>query len=397
MSKKQYTHYKSKGGNGGKGWKAAAICLALILTAGSALAVFEWATPYKPSNGFKPSGQEKPLPDDPNKPDDPTTGDDPAGNIKDGNFLVDSDENEGVSEVELLSARILPEDYAANGISEEAESAVVITISEIKPTYVIDRTATWSVDFVGQDTEWSTGKSLSDYIQYTVSEDTLSVTIECLQAFGDPIKFTAVMNSNKNVSVSCTCNYLAQITNVKLKTTKSEISGGTLGEVEYLELTNEARYRYSFGFTYEETVGTVHAGVESQRTENGGFTLRLGWGSAEGWGDNMHLRPSGYYTKIEISGYIMSNISGFGRLIAGTDKTNEEKTAEVLKSIQTMNRNAPPGYDKRVFRVTEDYKITYGGETIKTGTAQVELGANIDGLKVEDADISDSEILFPLS
>ena len=66
MSKKQYTHYKSKGGNGGKGWKAAAICLALILTAGSALAVFEWATPYKPSNGFKPIGEVKPLPDDPN-------------------------------------------------------------------------------------------------------------------------------------------------------------------------------------------------------------------------------------------------------------------------------------------------------------------------------------------
>ena len=61
----------------------------------------------------------------------------------------------------------------------------------------------WSVEFVDPSAEWAADKNASDYIKITPAEDTLSVSIECLQPFGEEIAITAMCKQNSSLKDSC--------------------------------------------------------------------------------------------------------------------------------------------------------------------------------------------------
>lgn len=177
------------------GWKFLAIALAVLLTAGIVLAIFEFATPYKPSKGFKPAEIE-------------TGGD----NIGSGGSLLPS-EVKG-SGIRLLSAVIPEEEYSEYGIDAQADSAYSVT-AIIEPEEATNKAVRYTAKFENASSSWANGKAVSDYV--TVSQSsagslTASVTVN--QAFGEPVTITATSEDNADISASFPVHYVKRIASV---------------------------------------------------------------------------------------------------------------------------------------------------------------------------------------
>ncbi|MCM1305891.1 MAG: hypothetical protein NC037_00275 [Bacteroides sp.] len=66
----------------------------------------------------------------------------------------------------------------------------------------------WAISFVNPDSEWATGKVVTDYVSLAPTADgALTADIECLQAFGEQIKVTATLRSNDKLYSGCTVDY----------------------------------------------------------------------------------------------------------------------------------------------------------------------------------------------
>ena len=178
-------------------WKVTSIVLALTLVAGAVLATFEFGTPYKPSNGFRPTVQ---TPVQPDEEENPTA--------SAGGAILGEAEGRGIK---LTSETIARENYAAAGISESAKTAYTLTAT-VEPTNATYKGVTWSAAWVNGSSEWTNGKTLSDYL--TLEAKGNSATVTCLQAFGEPIVITAVSEYDEGISATCRCDYLKSVTRV---------------------------------------------------------------------------------------------------------------------------------------------------------------------------------------
>ncbi len=70
----------------------------------------------------------------------------------------------------------------------------------------------WTLAFVNSESEWATGKIVTDYVTVTPTEDgALMADVECLNAFGEQIKVIATLRDNKNLYASCTVDYKQKI------------------------------------------------------------------------------------------------------------------------------------------------------------------------------------------
>ncbi len=118
-------------------------------------------------------------------------------------------EDDKISSVRMMSTTLHPKQYAAYGVSEQAESAYTIEAT-IVPEYMDNFVALeWTAEFQNPDSEWAAGKNASDYIKITPTGTLAhSATVECLQAFGEVVVIKAISKDNASIFGSCTCNYL---------------------------------------------------------------------------------------------------------------------------------------------------------------------------------------------
>ena len=124
--------------------------------------------------------------------------------------------------VALMSAKIAPEDFAANDISPMAETAYTLTAT-ITPDNADDKTVDWSVAFVNPASEWATGKTVTDYVTVTpTSNGALTATVECLQAFGEQVVVTVASRDNEGVTATCTVDYVKKVNGMELTLKKGE-------------------------------------------------------------------------------------------------------------------------------------------------------------------------------
>lgn len=142
--------------------------------------------------------------------------DDTAAN---GGMVISADGNGNMA---VTMSAIVKEDFGDYGISESAESAelVTATLDPVDATYT---TATWSAAWANAESEWASGKTVTDYVTVAPTADNeLSAAVTCLQPFGEQVVIAlAVAGSDPSgkeytVTGSCAVDYAQKITGVSL-------------------------------------------------------------------------------------------------------------------------------------------------------------------------------------
>ena len=167
------------------------------------------------------------------------------------------------SGMKLAGAKLTSEEYAANGVSEQADSVYTITAT-ITPANVTDPTVLWTAEWTNSASAWASGKAVTEYLSLTPSANTLTATLVCKKEFGEQAIITAKAKSNEDAAASCTVDYVKRITSVSI-TAPSKIAFSS-SETSYTVL---ATPNYGTGTltpdTFTITGGTL---VKNVKTTN---------------------------------------------------------------------------------------------------------------------------------
>jgi len=104
---------------------------------------------------------------------------------------------------------------ATDGGTVTTSSSYTLT-AKISPDTSDEKEIDWTAAFQNAAGDWSTGKTATDFVKLTPSENTLSVTAECLEAFAEPIIITAAVHGNETVKATCRADYLQKFVGVDL-------------------------------------------------------------------------------------------------------------------------------------------------------------------------------------
>ena len=128
-----------------------------------------------------------------------------------GGAIITEGEGNGIK---LMSAKIAPEDYAANGISAMAETAYQLTAT-VTPENATNKAVDWAVSFVNPSGEWATGKTVTDYVTVTPTADgALTANVECVKDFGEQVRVTVTSRDNTSVKANATVDYTQKLKGV---------------------------------------------------------------------------------------------------------------------------------------------------------------------------------------
>ena len=104
--------------------------------------------------------------------------------------------------------------YAAENPATAPEGSVTLNATLNASGTIYNDNILWEYAFQNPTSTWASGKKLSDYMSFTVSEDTHSATFTCAQAFGEPIIVTAKSEENPECTATCQLDYVKRITSV---------------------------------------------------------------------------------------------------------------------------------------------------------------------------------------
>lgn len=118
-----------------------------------------------------------------------------------------------------------------------AQTSYVITAT-VQPSYASDKSVTWSLRFQDSESEWATGKTVTDYVEMIPrASDTSSVTVNCKKAFGEPIEVVATSAVDKEKSATCVLDYIKRVTSVSIA-----LDDGTHHDRKTIELNDGGTY-----------------------------------------------------------------------------------------------------------------------------------------------------------
>lgn len=168
-----------------------------------------------------------------------------------GGMTIDNGniESNGVS---LMSAKIVTADYAANGISPQAETAYTLTAS-VFPYDAIDKTVDWSMDFKNKNSFWAQGKTVTDYVTLTLtSDDGLTANVECKNAFGEQIIVKCTSRDNHSAYAECTVDYVKKITDFYITVGDIKMTDDTRICMEVSDNVRGEGGNIAFHYTYSD-------------------------------------------------------------------------------------------------------------------------------------------------
>lgn len=110
----------------------------------------------------------------------------------------------------------------ADESGNEVNSAVTANIiATITPNNAANKKVDWSAAFKNPESEWASGKTLSEYITVTPSADgSLMASVTCYQAFGEQVILTVTSRENAEATASCTIDYKQQLVSYELSVTQ---------------------------------------------------------------------------------------------------------------------------------------------------------------------------------
>ena len=225
--------YKS---NSNKFWTGFLAVLLVLVIAGTAALVGVLSDGFKNWDKFKPDEEQTEQTEE---------------TADNGGAIIGESVGSGVK---VMSAKIAPENYAANGVSAQAETAYTLTAT-VLPEKASNKAVDWTVSFVNPSSAWATGKTVTDYVTVTPTADgALTANVECLQAFGEQIKVTVTSRSNADATATCLVDYAERVSGYTLTLSNGGVTISS-SDPEYTE-TGNSSVSISKG-EYTKTVGTI--------------------------------------------------------------------------------------------------------------------------------------------
>ena len=94
----------------------------------------------------------------------------------------------------------------------------ITLVATVEPSYATKTAVDWIVSFANPESEWATGKTVTDYVTITPTEDgSLTATLECLKPFGEQIIVNVISRENATVNDSCPLEYMRRVESVSLR------------------------------------------------------------------------------------------------------------------------------------------------------------------------------------
>ena len=142
--------------------------------------------------------------------------------------------------------------------AEGGEQPLTARISaSVTPQNAKDKTADWEVSFVNGESEWASGKEVTDYVTVTPdSVGSLVATVSCKQAFGERIKLTATSRDNDSASVFCILDYKQQYLGIDLTLSQTgktpSVNNDTKKGTVYADFESEEPLTVSYTYKKSE-------------------------------------------------------------------------------------------------------------------------------------------------
>ena len=162
-----------------------------------------------------------------------------AATIQDGGMSVTPTSAAGVR---LMMAQ------AAAEVSPLAETSYTITAT-IEPASA-RQNANWSVAWANGSSAWATGKTVTDYVTITPTEEgSLTATLACVKPFSEQVILTVSAMGNADKTATCTVDYQQRLTVNSLKLGGGTLSTDSCGFKAQVDETHsmEIDYTYSEG------------------------------------------------------------------------------------------------------------------------------------------------------
>lgn len=105
-----------------------------------------------------------------------------------------------------------------NAVSEgEITEPLAISLTATVTPADAKQDVLWSVAFVNADSEWATGKTVTDYVTVEpTTEDGTTVAVTCKAAFSEQIKIICASKYNPEITAECLVDFVSEATKVSL-------------------------------------------------------------------------------------------------------------------------------------------------------------------------------------
>ena len=225
--------------------------LALVVLGGATLGGLElWGHgKQKPSNWFKQEVAEE-----------------GGSDLIAGNVLMSDSEQSGIT---LTAYALSAEEYEANAVPAEAETAVKIKV-RFSPENTTDKRLRASLSFKNAQSTWASGKTVTDYVTASVNQQEILLT--CSEAFGEKIELRIDTN-HENVYATVAVDYIARPTEVVLDIGSLTQTGMNNGKPIYNFNNFDSKitfngYKYVFSpYIREFGVGTLRPSIRATKAE----------------------------------------------------------------------------------------------------------------------------------
>lgn len=166
-------------------------------------------------------------------------------------------------------------EYAANGVSEQAISAETITAT-VTPASA-EKELTWTVKWRNAESAWAKGKTVTDYVELTPTDN--GAIVSCMNMFGEQVIITATAKNNPEAYGTCTVNCAKRLTGLEYLFNSTKImicddekdGNGDVALLLYEYTSTNPNWRDASDTgelqTYFFGVGTVEATVISTKVE----------------------------------------------------------------------------------------------------------------------------------
>ena len=174
------------------------------------------------------------------KGDDSLPVQDETATIQDGGMSVTPSAANGI--------RLMAAERTATDVSPLAETSYTITAT-IEPASA-RQNANWSVAWANGSSSWATGKTVTDYVTITPTEEgSLTATLACVKPFSEQVILTVSAMGNESKTATCTVDYQQRLTVNSLKLGGGTLSTDSCGFKAQVDETHsmEIDYTYSEG------------------------------------------------------------------------------------------------------------------------------------------------------
>ena len=97
--------------------------------------------------------------------------------------------------------------------------SVTVTPAELAPYVKVD----WSVAWQNADSEWATGKTVTDYVTVTPTADgALTAEVACKAAFGEKVVVSVSVRDDATLKAECVCDYRERFEELTIELNRGE-------------------------------------------------------------------------------------------------------------------------------------------------------------------------------